>query len=235
MCARHEVRGCLDLAIVLEKSKVFPFADLTPEILARILDVASDYMDRRGKRHCDVLQLVVVCKHWHDLIFNSPQLWCHLYLDVAVYADGYDCGKLMAYLRRWFGEAGALPLELRVSFQSVDNDDYTLPPEFLEYLPEVPDWRELYLEHVSDVTLPRLLRVAQGSGRRIAWPKMKSLTVKSTPGEFDTNDVTFTANCDRIIPNIEEFNFISRTSIALQRSPLSELHSGRLLTLVERD
>lgn len=219
----------------------FPINDFVPnEVLVRILDFASDYLDRVGRRHCDTLQLATVCKEWHDLIFNSPQLWYHLHLDVSV-DEGYDCKNLVAHLKRWFGRAGTLLLELSVEFRTAEDDDYTPTSNFFEYLAEVPMWRALRLDCVLDVTIPRLLMVAQGNGRKTPWPNMEELTIRSSPpfegySVFRNNQI-FRVECSKIMPRIQEFKLITQSALEsfsnfLHQYPMSNLTSLELDTFV---
>ncbi|KAJ3522821.1 hypothetical protein NMY22_g11724 [Coprinellus aureogranulatus] len=166
---------------------VFPIDDFTPEILARILNFASETYDKFGRRRCDTVQLATVCKAWHDLIFSQPVLWNHLYLEFYVGSKKFDCNALIPKLKRWFGRAGTLPLHLNIKFHTAEDDDYSPTPTFLEYLADVRDWETLNLIHVSLVTIPRLLTLAQRmqrTGRSTTWPEMKQLMFRSNPCPF---------------------------------------------------
>ncbi|TEB38621.1 hypothetical protein FA13DRAFT_386787 [Coprinellus micaceus] len=173
---------------VATKSKSAPliqFNDLPPEILAQILDFATDPDSGTFPNQMRTLELCTVCSLWRSVILTHPRFWTYLHISIrgttrATDRNSVISARLVAHFERWFTRAGDLHLELYVDF---GEGRLFEPTEiFHEYLVRRNSrWRLLRFEGMLSAPLETLLGVAsQASKQQPCWPNLRHFIIENS-------------------------------------------------------
>lgn len=114
-------------------------------------------------------QLMLVCRHWHDVAIATPRLWCRLHVDFrrGVVDDPAGHDNVVSYLAR------SLHFPLQIHLSHIQSClDSPIQSLFHALQPSMPRWQTLHVTESSQpkiyCTLPKCVD---------AWPFLQRLVV----------------------------------------------------------
>lgn len=185
--------------------------ELPSEVLAHLFSICNYEKD-----NCTVLlELALVCKHWHDVLWAFPRFWTSQSLTVPMKLKNSGphaalLPRLCNHLERWYGRAGDVPRELSLSLEKANTKTAVL----YKYFTNGTRWKTLSFSSSLDGAsnwswLEGLFTVANYTSLvpdpktgepKPCWPDLERLEIVSSLFRYDPGHLVLPL--DNIAPNL---------------------------------